>query len=99
MALAPGNDSGLPRFTLKDANVFLQADALGDIDGGDSGPFSDDTCMLSRLQRQLARSRPSLLGAAVSQDNVLFVAHLVRCRPRRAVDPRGRIHRERGRLI
>jgi N-terminal domain of (some) glycogen debranching enzymes len=40
----------LARFTLKDANVFLLADALGDIDAPDSGLFWDDTRMLSRLQ-------------------------------------------------
>jgi len=33
----------LARFTLKDANVFLLADALGDIDAPDSGLFWDDT--------------------------------------------------------
>ena len=68
MAPESGNDRGLARFTLKDANVFLLADASGDIDGGDAGLFWDDTRMLSRLQLLVAGSRPSLLGAAVSQD-------------------------------
>ena len=99
MALAPGNDSGLPRFTLKDANVFLQADALGDIDAA-TADFSRTTRACSRACNGSSPAvAPSLLGAAVSQDNVLFVAHLVRCRPRRAVDPKGRIHRERGRCL
>jgi hypothetical protein len=80
----------LARFTLKDANVFLLADALGDIDAPDSGLFWDDTRMLSRLQLQVADSRPSFLGAEVSHDNVLFTAQLTKqalARARRAFDP------------
>jgi hypothetical protein len=33
----------LPRYTLKDANTFLLADALGDIQGSDDGLFRNDT--------------------------------------------------------
>jgi glycogen debranching enzyme len=102
MAHDSGNDRGLARFTLKDANVFLLADALGDIDAPDSGLFWDDTRMLSRLQLQVADSRPSLLGAAVSQDNVLFTAQLTN-RPLPAPGehsiPRGVIHLERTRFL
>ncbi len=102
MALESGNDRGLARFTLKDANVFLLTDALGDIDAPDSGLFWDDTRMLSRLQLQVADSRPSLLGAAISQDNVLFTAHLTN-RPLPAPGehsiPRGVIHLERTRFL
>ena len=37
----PGERRGLlPRFTLKDANTFLLADALGDIQGSDDGLFT-----------------------------------------------------------
>ena len=102
MAHESGNDRGLGRFTLKDANVFLLADALGDIDAPDSGLFWDDTRMLSRLQLQVADSRPSLLGAAVSQDNVLFTAQLTN-RPLPAPGehsiPQGVIHLERARFL
>jgi glycogen debranching enzyme len=102
MAPEPGNDRGLPRFTLKDANVFLLADAMGDIDGGDAGLFWDDTRMLSRLQLQVADSRPSLLGAAVSQDNVLFTSQLTN-RPLPALGERamrkGVMHLERSRFL
>ena len=57
MAQESGSDrGGLARFTLKDANVFLLTDALGDIDAPDSGLFWDDTRMLSRLQLQVADS-------------------------------------------
>lgn len=101
MALEPGNDRGLARFTLKDGNLFLLADALGDIDG-DGGLFCDDTRMLSRLQLQVAGSRPALLGAAVSQDNVLFTAQLTN-RPLPAPGersiPQSVIHLERSRFL
>jgi glycogen debranching enzyme len=103
MAQESGTErGGLARFTLKDANVFLLADALGDIEAPDSGLFWDDTRMLSRLQLQVADSRPSLLGAAISHDNVLFTAHLTN-RPLPAPGehsiPRGVIHLERARFL
>lgn len=102
MAHEPGNDRGLARFTLKDGNTFLLTDALGDIEAPDSGLFWDDTRMLSRLQLQVADSRPSLLGAAISQDNVLFTAQLTN-RPLPAPGehsiPRGVIHLERTRFL
>jgi glycogen debranching enzyme len=102
MAHDSGNDRGLARFTLKDANVFLLADALGDIDASDSGLFWDDTRMLSRLQLQVADSRPSFLGAEVSHDNVLFTAQLTN-RPLPAPGehsiPQGVIHLERTRFL
>ena len=58
------------------ADTFLLADALGDIQGSDDGLFSNDTRMLSRFELAIAGRRPSLLGAAISQDNTLFTAHL-----------------------
>jgi len=102
MAHEPGNNRGLARFTLKDGNVFLLADSLGDIEAPDSGLFWDDTRMLSRLELQVADSHPSLLGAAISQDNVRFTAHLTN-RPLPAPGehsiPRGVIHLERTRFL
>ncbi|HVN45038.1 MAG TPA: amylo-alpha-1,6-glucosidase [Steroidobacteraceae bacterium] len=102
MAQDSASERALPRFTLKDANVFLLADALGDIEAPDSGLFWDDTRMLSRLQLQVADSRPSLLGAALSQDNVLFTAQLTN-RPLPAPGehsiPKGVIHLERTRFL
>ena len=99
----PGDRRGLlPRFTLKDANTFLLADALGDIQGSDDGLFADDTRMLSRFELAVAGRRPSLLGAAISQDNTLFTAHLTN-RPLPALGegsiPQGVIHIERSRLL
>lgn len=99
----PGEGRGLlPRFTLKDGNTFLLADALGDIQGRDDGLFKNDTRMLSRFELEIAGRRPSLLGAAIDQDNTLFTAHLTN-RPLRALGeqsiPKGVIHIERKRFL
>ncbi len=105
MSLAdePGERRGLlPRYMLKDANTFLLADALGDIQGSDDGLFTNDTRVLSRLELTVAGRRPSLLGAAISQDNTLFTAHLTN-RPLSAPGelslPQGAIHIERSRFL
>ena len=99
----PGERRGLlPRFTLKDANTFLLADALGDIQDSGDGLFSNDTRMLSRFELAVAGRRPSLLGAAISQDNTVFTAHLTN-RPLPALGersiPQGVIHIERSRFL
>jgi glycogen debranching enzyme len=92
----------LPRFTLKDGNTFLLADAVGDVQGSDDGLFTNDTRMLSRYEFEIAGHRPSLLGAAINQDNTLFTAHLTN-RPLPALGersiPQGVIHIERTRLL
>jgi glycogen debranching enzyme len=99
----PGERRGLlPRFTLKDANTFLLADALGDIQGSDDGLFTNDTRMLSRFELAIAGRRPSLLGAAIDHENTLFTAHLTN-RPLPALGersiPQGVIHIERSRFL
>ena len=92
----------LPRFTLKHANTFLLADALGDIQGKDDGLFTNDTRMLSHLALAVAGRAPSLLGAAISQDDTVFTAHLTN-RPLPALGersiPQGVIHIERSRFL
>jgi glycogen debranching enzyme len=92
----------LPRFTLKHCDTFLLADALGDIQGSEDGLFNNDTRVLSRYELQIASHRPSLLGAAINQDNTLFTAHLTN-RPLPALSersiPQGVIHIERMRCI
>src|SRR6201997_4436035 len=102
LAEEPGERRGLlPRFTLKDANTFLLADALGDVQGSDDGLFSNDTRVLSRFELAVAGRRPSLLGAAISQDNTLFTSHLTN-RPLASLGersiPQGVIHIERSRF-
>jgi glycogen debranching enzyme len=99
----PGERRGLlPRFTLKDANTFLLADALGDIQGSDDGLFTNDTRVLSRYELEIAGRRPSLLGAAINHDNTLFTAHLTN-RPLSALGehsiPQGVIHIERNHFL
>jgi glycogen debranching enzyme len=102
-----GDDTGegrglLPRFTLKDGNAFLLADALGDIQGRDDGLFVNDTRMLSKFELTIAHRRPSLLGAAIDQNNTLFTAHLTN-RPLPSLGeesiPKGVIHIERQRFL
>jgi glycogen debranching enzyme len=92
----------LPRFTLKDGDSFLVADALGDIHSRTDGLFTNDTRMLSRFELSIAGHPTSLLGAAISQDNALFTSHLTN-RPLAATGenaiPQGVIHLERMRLL
>ena len=54
----------LPRFTLKDGDTFVLADALGDIHDANDGLFTDDTRVLSRFELSIADHPVSLLGAA-----------------------------------
>ena len=92
----------LPRFTLKDGDTFLLADALGDVHDREDGLFTDDTRIQSRFELSIADRPGSLLGAAVSQDNTTFIAHLTNL-PLPALGersiPKGVIHIERRRLL
>jgi glycogen debranching enzyme len=92
----------LPRFTLKDGDTFVLADASGDMHGGSDGFFFNDTRVLSRLELTVADHCPSLLGGAISQDSTLFTAHLTN-RPLPALGersiPHGVIHIERSRFL
>src|SRR5262245_56501834 len=74
---APSAANG-PRqlFALKHGDTFLIADHCGDVIGGADGMFRDDTRVLSRFALTLAGQPLSLLGAAVSQDNVFFTANM-----------------------
>jgi glycogen debranching enzyme len=92
----------LPRFTLKDGDAFLLADALGDLHDREDGLFNNDTRILSRFELAVANHPVSLLGAHISHDNTTFVAHLTN-RPlpilgERAI-PKGVIHLERRRVL
>src|SRR5579872_4847123 len=87
---------------LKDGDTFVIADALGDILGASDGMFHNDTRVLSELRLTLAGQSPSLLSAAVSRDNVLFVSHMTN-RPLPPLGgrsiPEGVIHLERARFL
>jgi glycogen debranching enzyme len=62
-------------FALKHGDTFLVADAFGDVLGDGDGLFHHDTRLLSRYRLTLDGRPPSLLGAAVSQDNVFFTSN------------------------
>lgn len=81
-------------FVLKEGDLFLVADARGDILGQQDGLFHHDTRMLSELRLTLGGVQPSLLSSAVSQDNVFFTAHLTN-HPL----PQGVVHIERKRFL
>ena len=73
-------ETGEPRvphrlFALKDKDTFVVADAFGDIEGRGDGLFHNDTRLLSRFKLTLGARPPSLLSAAISQDNVFFTSH------------------------
>jgi len=87
---------------LKDGDTFVIADALGDLLGASDGMFHNDTRVLSELRLTLAGQSPSLLSAAISRDNVLFVSHMTN-RPLPPLGgrsiPEGVIHLERSRFL
>src|SRR3954451_20546071 len=85
-------------FALKDGDTFLVADAYGDVLGAADGLFRNDTRLLCHFRLMLGGRPPSLLSAAVAQDNVFFTSNGTN-RPLPptggAATPRGVIHVER----
>jgi glycogen debranching enzyme len=61
---------------LKDGDSFVVANAYGDIQGGSDGFFHNDTRLLSTYRLSIAGLLPEALSAAVTRDNVFFIAHL-----------------------
>ncbi len=104
-ALEPVADT-VPRethrqFALKHEDSFIVADSYGDIRGVGDGFFKDDTRILSSFRMLIGGKMPSLLGASLSQDNILFTAHLTNP-PFPAAEgnlPRGVVHIERTRFV
>ena len=90
------------QFALKHEDCFVVADSYGDIRGSGDGLFRDDTRMLSRFRLFVGDRMPSLLGASLSQDNILFTANLTNL-PLTAPDgsqtPQGVVHIERTRFL
>lgn len=90
------------RFVLKDGDSFLVANSYGDIAGASEGFFISDTRLLSAFRLRLGDESPTLLSSAVTQDNVLFVAHLTN-RALSPLDeagtPQGLIHISRSRFL
>ena len=87
---------------LKDGDSFLVANGYGDIDDGSTGLFRDDTRLLSVFRLRLAETQPALLSAAVTDDNVFFMAHMTN-RPLPELGappaPHGLIHLLRSRFL
>ena len=89
-------------FALKDGDTFVVADAYGDILGAADGLFHDDTRVLSYFRLLLGSKPPSLLSAAIAQDNVFFTSNgtnLPLAPTGAAATPRGVIHLERKRFL
>jgi glycogen debranching enzyme len=89
-------------YVLKDGDSFMIANAHGDIEGSSDGLFHNDTRLLSDYRLQLGGALPALLSATVSNDNVLFIAHLTnRQLPLLGTEPtpHGLIHLCRTRLL
>ncbi|HEX2815937.1 MAG TPA: amylo-alpha-1,6-glucosidase [Phenylobacterium sp.] len=100
-------ETGEPRtpnrlYALKDRDTFLVADAFGDVVGMGDGLFHNDTRILSRFQLLLGSHPPSLLSAAIAQDNVFFTSHTANQRlpfPGGPVAPPGVLHIARKRFL
>jgi glycogen debranching enzyme len=100
-------DEAAPRephrqFALKHEDCFIVADSYGDIRGLGDGLFRDDTRVLSRFRLFVGGRMPSLLGASLSQDNILFTANLTNLAilsPDGSETPQGVVHIERTRFI
>ncbi|ESX64136.1 amylo-alpha-1,6-glucosidase [Mesorhizobium sp. LSHC420B00] len=103
----PALDESAPRephrqFALKHEDCFIVADSYGDIRGTGDGLFRDDTRVLSRFRLFVGGRMPSLLGASLSQDNILFTANLTN---RATIGPNGSetlpgvVHIDRTRFI
>jgi glycogen debranching enzyme len=89
-------------YALKHGDCFAVADAYGDIRGIGDGFFRDDTRVLSLYRLTVGGRGLSLLGASLSQDNVLFTSNLTNLPIRSAAGrdmPQGALHIERVRLI
>ena len=100
-------DDAAPRdphrqFALKHGDCFVVSDDYGDIRGRGDGLFRDDTRVLSHFRLLIGDRPPSLLGASLSQDNIVFTANLTNL-PLTTTEgrptPQGVIHIERSRLL
>ena len=87
---------------LKDGDSFLVANGYGDIEEGSTGLFRDDTRLLSVYRLRLGETQPALLSAAVTEDNVFFLAHMTNRQlpPLGGTEaPHGLVHIQRTRVL
>ena len=90
------------RLSLKDGDMFLVADAWGDVGGGADGLFNRDTRLLSHFCLLIGGKRPSRLSHNLSRDNAAFTVNVAnRALPPMGgrATPRGVIHIERKRCL
>jgi glycogen debranching enzyme len=90
------------QFALKHGDCFVVTDDKGDIHARGDGLFRDDTRILSLFRLLIGGKEPSLLGASLSQDNIVFTANLTN--PQLIADdgqttPQGVIHIQRSRFL
>jgi len=89
-------------YALKDRDTFMVCDAFGDVTGEGDGLFHNDTRILSRFRLKLGSAKPSLLSAAIGQDNVFFSSHGANQAlpfPGGPVGPPGILHVQRRRFL
>lgn len=102
----PGDNAEAPSvgrlLTLKEGEIFVVADAQGDIGQGADGLFIDDMRVISHLRLLVGERRPAALSYGVSKDNAVFTAHGTNTAlppmGGRAT-PRGVVHIERKRVL
>nr|WP_279590133.1 amylo-alpha-1,6-glucosidase [Rhizomicrobium palustre] len=87
-------------FSLKDGDMFVVTDSVGDISGLGDGLFRNDTRILSYLQLRVGGMKPVVLNTARSRNNVVLRAHMVN-RPPSAPSGHepGAVHIERTKLL
>ncbi len=97
---APGDPR--PSCVLKNGDMFMVADAIGNVSDPSEGLFFNDTRMLSHFRLCVGGRALSLLGAAVGQDDVTFQSNLTN-KPLPPIGgaptPEGIIHIERTRML
>ena len=86
-------------FVLKYGDLFVVADAYGDIQGLGDGLFRNDTRVLSTFKLRIAGERPSLLSTVFSRDNTLLTSHLVNKPFSGEHRPVGLVHVERTKVL
>ncbi|GAA0577424.1 amylo-alpha-1,6-glucosidase [Rhizomicrobium electricum] len=96
--LRPDPPPRLRLFSLKDGDMFVVTDSVGDISGLGDGLFRNDTRILSYLQFRADGMKPVVLNTARSRDNVFLTAHLVN-RPLGGHSETGNVHIERTKLL
>lgn len=85
------------QFALKDGDCFVVANYRGDIQGRGDGLFRDDTRVLSLFHLMVGGREPTLLGASLSQDDIVFTANLTNMPVKQM--PQGVVHIKRSRLL